>query len=130
MKYKQFILAFFFSVVATYSFADTYPRNYSLDVLHYVFELKLSDKTDEIIGTTSITILFKTNDTKQIRLDFINKTEQRLDKGMIVESVTYNNTKAGFIHKSDVLLIQLPSSPEKTVQLLLLFIIKEFLQVV
>ena len=113
MKYKQFILAFFLSVAATYSFADTYPRNYSLDVLHYVFELKLSDKTDEIIGTTSITILFKTNDTKQIRLDFINKTEQRLDKGMIVESVTYNNTKAGFIHKSDALLIQLSSSPEK-----------------
>jgi aminopeptidase N len=67
----------------------------------------LSDNTDEILGKASISVLFKTNDVKQIRLDLINTNGKYLQKGMVVESVSYNNTKASFSHKNDALIIQL-----------------------
>lgn len=107
MKYKYFVLTTILSVLAIFCRADNYPRNYSIDILHYLFELKLSDNTDEIIGKTSISVLFKTNDVKQIRLDLINANGKYLQKGMVVESVSYNNTNAGFTHKNDALIIQL-----------------------
>lgn len=113
MKYKYVALTTILSVLAIFCRADNYPRNYSIDILHYLFELKLSDNTDEINGKASITVLFKTNDVKQIRLDLINANEKYLQKGMIVESVSYNNTKANFTHKNDALLIQLSGAVKK-----------------
>ena len=107
MKYKHVALTTILSVLAIFCRADNYPRNYSIDVLHYLFELKLSDNTDEILGKASIAVLFKTNDVKQIRLDLINTNGKYLQKGMVVESVSYNNTKAIFSHKNDALIIQL-----------------------
>jgi len=86
MKYKYFALTTILSVLAIFCRADNYPRNYSIDVLHYLFELKLSDNNDEIFGKTSISVLFKTNDVKQIRLDLINTNGKYLQKGMVVES--------------------------------------------
>jgi len=77
------------------------PRNYSIDIIRYAFELKLSDATDEITGKATTRILCKTNDIRQIRLDLINKTTERLGKGMMVESVMYNNVKVDFKHKQD-----------------------------
>ena len=68
MKYKYVALTTILSVLAIFCRADNYPRNYSIDVLHYLFELKLSDNTDEILGKASIAVLFKTNDVKQSQL--------------------------------------------------------------
>lgn len=113
MKYKYVALTTILSVLAIFCHADNYPRNYSIDILHYLFELKLSDNTDEIMGKASITVLFKTNDVKQIRLDLINTNGKYLQKGMVVESVSYNNTKANFTHKNDALLIQLSGAVKK-----------------
>lgn len=113
MKYKYVALTTILSVLAIFCRADNYPRNYSIDILHYLFELKLSDNTDEINGKASITVLFKTNDVKQIRLDLINTNGKYLQKGMVVESVSYNNTKASFTHKNDALLIQLSGAVKK-----------------
>ena len=106
-------LVFCFQIISIDLIADTYPRNYNLDVIHYKFELNLSDATDEINGTATISIFFKTSDTKEVRLDLINKTEQRLGKGMIVESVYYQDKNVDFIHKNDALLIQLATAPSK-----------------
>ena len=110
---KIVLLTTFIILLAGNCFADDYPRNYSIDIIHYAFELKLSDNTDEISGKTTIQVLFKTNDVKQIRLDLVNKTEQRSGKGMMVESVTYNNIKAEFTHQNDELFIQLGGPAEK-----------------
>jgi len=107
MKYKYVALTTILSVLAIFCYADNYPRNYSIDILHYGFELKLSDNTDEIVGKASISVLFKTNGVKQIRLDLINKNGKYVQKGMVVESVSYNNTKANFSHTNDALVIQL-----------------------
>ena len=95
----------------TNSFADTYPRNYSIDIIHYAFDLVFSDNTDEMLGKASITIQFKKNDTKQIRLDLINQSEKWKGKGMSVQSVSYNNQPLSFTHKNDELLIQLSNTP-------------------
>ena len=113
MKYKHFILTVILSISSLYSFADTYPRNYAIDILHYAFELKLSDNTDQIIGKTTISILIKTADVKQIRLDLINQTEQRLQKGMVVSAVSYNDSKVNYTHTNDALVIQLPAAAIK-----------------
>lgn len=113
MLYRRFILIHILFLFAISCFADKYPRNYSIDITHYSFQLKFSDSTDEINGRASISILFKTNDIKQIRLDLINKTEQRSGKGMIVESVSYNNSPIEFNHQNDALIIKLGGQWEK-----------------
>jgi aminopeptidase N len=113
MKYKILIVTTLLNFYICNCFADDYPRNYSIDIIHYAFDLKLSDNTDEIMGKATIQILFKTNDSRQVRLDLINKTKERLEKGMVVESVIYNNAKVAFTHQQDVLFIQLGGPAEK-----------------
>jgi aminopeptidase N len=87
MKVPKIIFAALCSLIIHPCFADDYPRNYAIDIIHYAFELKLSDDTDEISGKATIRILFKTSESRQIRLDLINKTAERSGKGMLVESV-------------------------------------------
>ncbi len=60
MRYLQYFLLIIVLSTSSICHADNYPRNYSLDILHYKFELTLSDATDEIIGKTSIVVLFNT----------------------------------------------------------------------
>ena len=105
--FYSIIFLLFFLQVAQPAHADKYPFNYNIDILHYKFELVLSDATDEIRGTTSITILFKKNDIKQFRLDLANKTVERKNKGMEIESVMLNGEAVSFTHKNDALFIQL-----------------------
>ena len=88
-------------------FADQYPFNYQIDIQHYAFALTLSDDTDEIIGTASIEILFKSNDVGQFRLDLANKTQERLGKGMKVSSVTSEGTPLKYRHQGDALVIKM-----------------------
>ena len=113
MKIQKIIFAALCSLIIHTCFADDYPRNYAIDIIHYAFELKLSDATDEIVGRASILILCKTNDIRQIRLDLINKTAERSGKGMQVESVMYNDVKVDFKHQQDALFIQLAAPAEK-----------------
>ena len=88
-------------------FADTYPRNYAIDVIHYRFEVSLFDSTNEIIGRSSISIQFKKGNIKQFRLDLINQTAERKGKGMMVQSITSNNQILKYAHSNDSLVIQL-----------------------
>ena len=80
MKVQKIIFTALFSLIIHTCFADNYPRNYSIDIIHYAFELKLSDETDEISGKATIRVLFKTNDIRQVRLDLINQTAERSGK--------------------------------------------------
>jgi len=113
MKIKHYFLFIFLLLSARNIFADNYPRNYSIDIIHYSFKLNLFDNTDEIIGSASISILFKKNDIKQVRLDLINKSEQRQGMGMSVESVTCNNQSIPYTHTRDELIIQVATLVEK-----------------
>lgn len=111
MRYLQYFLLIIIVLgTSANCHADNYPRNYSLDILHYKFELTLSDATDEIIGKTSIVVLFNTDNSKQLRFDLINRSSELKNKGMLVESVLFENSPVSFKHEKNALLIDLPRS--------------------
>ena len=60
--------------------ADHYPINKNIDVIHYAFNLSLSDSTNEILGSTLVTVKFKEAGMQNLRLDFVNKTDLRQAK--------------------------------------------------
>ena len=114
MKRIIYLLSTMLLLVSPYSSkADTYPINKNLDVIHYVFNLSLSDADNEITGTTLVTVSFKEAGMKNFRLDFINKTTARQNKGMVVDAVSINNTAVGYTHENDELIISLPAPSTK-----------------
>ncbi len=110
MKLKSTILSVILILFVTHSYADNYPRNYAIDIIHYAFNLSFSDQTDEMKGIASITLQCKQKDVKQIRLDLINQADKWKGKGMNVQSVLLNNKVLKFTHKNDELLIQLEAA--------------------
>jgi aminopeptidase N len=90
--------------------ADNYPINKNIDIKHYVFQLRLTDSNDEIIGTTQVTVNFKLAGMQNFRLDLINKTTEKKDKGMVVEGVSISNTAVNYTHENDALIIYLPKN--------------------
>jgi len=104
------VLLFFVPLISK---ADTYPINKNIDVKHYVFNLSLSDADNEITGTTLVTINFKEAGMQNFRLDFINKTSARKDKGMVVDAVSVNNAAINYTHQNDELIISLPTPSTK-----------------
>ena len=73
---KKIILSIFLLFTIAISYADNYPRNYGIDILHYSFDLTFSDKTDELKGIASISFQCKINDVSKIRLDLVNQAEK------------------------------------------------------
>lgn len=71
-------------LIPTLAFADTYPRQPGIDVLHYVFRVQLSDAADEITGETTITIKFTRDAVAEMSLDLASVSGGR---GMTVQSV-------------------------------------------
>ncbi|MEO8173078.1 MAG: M1 family metallopeptidase, partial [Sediminibacterium sp.] len=111
MKRKLFLLSVLPVLLISHTYADNYPRNYAIDILHYAFRLTFSDNSDEIKGSASITLQCKQKEVKQVRLDLINASSKWEGKGMSVQSVTLNNQPLRFIHTKDELLIQLDAAP-------------------
>ena len=100
-------------VIPLISKADTYPINKNIDVKHYVFKLILSDADNEITGTTMVTLSFKEAGMQNFRLDFINKTTARKDKGMVVDAVSSSSAAVKYTHQNDELIISLPAPSTK-----------------
>ena len=100
-------------VIPLISKADIYPINKNIDIKHYVFKLSLSDADNEITGTTLVTLSFKEAGMQNFRLDFINKTSARKDKGMVVDAVSVNNAAVKYTHQNDELIISLPAPSTK-----------------
>lgn len=98
--------ALVFSIVL---YADTYPKNPKIDVLHYAFSLRLSDSSDRIQGEAVVKVRFLGNDVSVLRLDLIKASPALADKGMIVTSVKSNGSPLSFRHDSAALYITLPS---------------------
>ncbi len=131
MKRIIYLLSTALLLISPYSSkADTYPINKSIDVKHYVFNLSLSDADNEITGTTHVTLSFKEAGMKNFRLDLINKTTARKDKGMVVDAVSINKTTVNYTHENDELIISLPALLRKTKQLLSPFNTMVFLSMV
>ena len=111
MKQKILLVSAVLFLSLIHSYADTYPRNYAIDILHYAFNLSFSDNTDELKGKAAITFQCKQNNVKQIRLDLINQSDKWKGKGMSVQSVTLNYKELAYTHTNDELMIQLGDAP-------------------
>jgi aminopeptidase N len=107
---RTLLLLFIFNCLLGY--ADTYPKNPNIDIRHYRFELKLFDDKDIIEGKTTIRVLFKTTEIKEIRLDLISKSEALAGKGMEIKHIATNGKVLDYLHEKDVLIIKLEASPK------------------
>ncbi len=105
---------YFFNIILytlpLFAWADQYPINKNIDIKHYSFQLRLTDSNDEIIGTTQVTVNFKQAGMQNFRLDLINTSTEKKDKGMVVEGVSISNTTVNYTHENDALIIYLPKS--------------------
>ena len=88
---------------------DTYPKNTNVNILHYSFDLTLSDETNRIWGEASIEARFATAGVTEIGLDLIGVT-QGGNTGMTVTGVQLPRAEEAlnYRHASDRLMIQLP----------------------
>ncbi len=99
-----FFFLLFFSLIA-------YTQT-NIDVLHYKFDLSLTDNSDSIKGKATILVKFIAG-TDQFTLDL---TSLKGNKGMMVTSVTENNNLIGYSHQQDKISIKLSqkANPEET----------------
>jgi aminopeptidase N len=104
------ILKFLLLIIPFQLFADPYPKNPDIDILHYRFKLELSDKVDIIKGTATITAKFKRLHIDQLRLDLTNIDDN--GKGMQVDSIISDNRSMAFVHENDVIIVKL-TTPTK-----------------
>ena len=95
------ILSFFNHVL--FANIDPYPKNSKIDILNYIFEINLSDDTDEISCETTVDFRFLDSGIQKVRLDLINVSVKFDNKGMSVESVKSNKNQLKFTHKNDEL---------------------------
>ncbi len=89
------------------AFADTYTRQMGIDIEHYRFELELSDETDEIIGSTTVTVRFLEEGVGEVGFDLIGRTEE--GQGMEVDAVEWLDEESPtYRHESDRLTVAVP----------------------
>ena len=119
---KLLTLAPLFAFCASTVLADTYQRQPSIDVQHYVFRVELSDANDEIAGETTVTVRFVKDGVSSFWLDLATPAA---GKGMTVSAVTVpsapsapvaNTTPVEFTHRDDRLTLAL-AQPAKAGEL-------------
>jgi aminopeptidase N len=109
-KLTKYFFNIILSTLPLFAWADQYPINKNIDIKHYSFQLHLTDSNDEIIGITQVTVNFKQAGMQNFRLDLINKSSEKKDKGMVVEGVSISNATVKYTHENDALIIYLPKS--------------------
>lgn len=98
------LLTFVFtSCTASVQSQPTVP-DASIDVVHYAFNLTLSDDTDEIEGQASVEVRFLEDDLSAFQLDLVGGDGT---EGMHVTSVTQGDAPMTFTHSNDQLRIEL-----------------------
>ncbi len=107
MRLLSFLITLHVMAIPVSAFADNYPKNPNIDILHYSFSITLADSTDVIRTTASITFLLKTDNIHKLRLDLVNKSGED-GKGMVVLKVEGNGKMLNYSHELDVLWIDLP----------------------
>jgi aminopeptidase N len=83
-----------------------------VDVLHYRFQLTLSDHVNVIEGRASVTVRF-TDEPRDFYLDLVSRQEK--DVGMLVKSVSVENVPIRYEHSDDRLWIRLEDEPVDSV---------------
>jgi aminopeptidase N len=106
----QYRIAFLIVLVTTpvMSVADTYPINPAIDIVHYRFELDISDESGRLAASAGIRARFLADGIRRLRLDLSNETVERDGRGMSVSGVSHAGAALDFRHENDVLWIELP----------------------
>ena len=81
----------------------------NVDVLHYKFEIELSDNSDTVKGRAFVSVKFLENANK-FSLDLVSSSH---GKGMIAYSVTENNSELTFTQGNDQLVISLRTPAQR-----------------
>jgi len=105
MKRSRMLLA----LCASLLFADTYPRQFGVDVQHYVFRVSLSDDNDEMAGETTVDLRLVKDGVARFTLDLASEKD---GKGMRVSEVSAGGIALPYTHASDRLSITLPAAPQ------------------
>ena len=84
---------------------DPYPKNPKIDVINYIFDIKLSDKSDEIICDVLVDLRFLETGIKKIRLDLVKSSQKTENKGMTVLNVRSGENSLEFLHEENELWI-------------------------
>ncbi|MEE8585352.1 MAG: M1 family metallopeptidase, partial [Acidobacteriota bacterium] len=92
--------------------ADSYPRQSAVDILHYRFELQLSDESDEIVGRALLTVQFLASGSRVLQLDLIGREPGGSATGMTVTSVQEEGRGSPFTHRGQRLAIQLQTTSQ------------------
>ncbi|MBT5427516.1 MAG: M1 family metallopeptidase, partial [Bacteroidetes bacterium] len=88
---------------------DPYPVNPNLDVIHYKFDLKVSENNDSLTGKAIITCRMSAAEN-QLLFDLISENE---GKGMKVLSVCNKHKQLPFRHENDQIRITVPAYSQK-----------------
>ncbi|MDG2396031.1 MAG: M1 family metallopeptidase [Flavobacteriaceae bacterium] len=107
----QFVVVLMFNY-SSFAITDSYPKNSKIDVINYIFNIELSDNTDEIHCETTIDLRFLDYGVDKLRLDLINISPKLKNRGMIVSSVKSNDVELKFTHENDELWIYFNKSSE------------------
>jgi aminopeptidase N len=96
------------SAAASFSGADTYPRQPGVDVLHYTFRLTLSDETDAIDGETTIRLKVTRDGLSAVSLDLAQRPQPNApDRGMTIAGVSEAGRPLAHRHEGDRLSVRL-----------------------
>ena len=90
---------------------DTYPKNPDIDVLHYAFDLTLTDETDVIRGVATIDARYLKGGQTGLRLDLVQASDALDGRGMSVDAVRMGGRDLTFRHEADQIFIDLPEPP-------------------
>ena len=111
-KYQFFLfiglLLYFFSYSPVK--AEDYLFQKGIDVLHYTFQLSVSDATDQIQCNAAIHFKLKQKGVADLFLDLANIRSDRQGKGMQISSVELDGILVKFLHVSDKIQIPIPET--------------------
>lgn len=97
------LLTLIASISNTFAQEDGYPRNWDIDILHYRFELELSDQDNLIKGETTIDFqLLKAQE--ELVIDLVKEEGER---GMTVNSIKSKGQPVEFYHEGDQITIDI-----------------------
>jgi len=103
------ILLLHFFVSSTVK-AEDYLFQRGVDVLHYSFQLSVSDATDQIQCLATIQFQLKQKGVADFFLDLANVNSSRQGKGMQIASIEMEGMPVKFLHVRDKIQISIPET--------------------
>ncbi|NJN41854.1 MAG: M1 family metallopeptidase [Flammeovirgaceae bacterium] len=113
-RIKNWLLCVSLLIVnSPFSLGDNYPKNPKIDVLNYIFQIELSDRSDEIKSEVTIDVRYLGEGVEMLRLDLVKARPELNNKGMIISQVTSEGKSLDYIHEKDELKIKLKQPSQR-----------------